>query len=91
MYTCNGLQLKYIEGNVRFSDRYANVRHYSPGMTYAILSNVLLSDVFRCPTGSSMPGMNVVRHISGPSEHNKLSNNTDKLPETVICPCETNR
>lgn len=36
-----------------------------------------------------MPGMNVVKHMSGPSEHNKLSNNTDKLPDTVIWPCNS--
>lgn len=35
-----------------------------------------------------MPGIWLTKHISGPSEHSRLSNNTDMLPDTVIWPCK---
>lgn len=53
-----------------------------------MLSNILTSLSLRCSSLTS--GMIVVRHIRGPREHNRLSKSTERLPETVICPCKMN-
>lgn len=40
-----------------------------------------------CPN----PGMQVVRQISGDIEQSKLSRSTDRLPDTVIWPCNSEK
>jgi hypothetical protein len=56
---------------------------YRPGMKYAMLSRILLSNSCGQPLVS---GTCWVKHIKGPRAHSSESSSTDKLPDTAIWP-----
>jgi hypothetical protein len=61
---------------------------YSPGMKYAILSRILLSNSCGQPLVS---GTCWVKHNKGPKAHSSESSSTDKLPDTAIWPYKLRR
>lgn len=81
--------LSYITHSLYFHDVTSQSTHfYRPGMKYAILSRILLSNSCGQPLVS---GTCWVKHNKGPRAHSSESSNTDKLPDTAIWPYKLRR
>ena len=79
----------YITHSIYFHDVTSQTTHfYRPGMKYAILSRILLSNSCGQPLVS---GTCWVKHNKGPRAHSSESSNTDRLPDTAIWPYKLRR